>query len=287
MEVTDLKCVLELRIWERHADRLLPKGEGKTLGGLVRQVFWQPDDPRLREVAELDRELGDGFFSYWEFHRRYTREELDRADLFLLTINRAFEPAGEECGTAYDEASTCPVCGAGRRQLSELRLDAKMLPKGVDFAQTIALDEWIVSDRLAGVLAQGEATGYELRPIRECGKGGGPITGWSQLIVTSKPVPMSPETRFGETPFDRAKENPSSCPTGDTVGPRVLSEVHARCTDWNGSDFAVTMQYVGRGRRSGVVRPSRLILVSPRLRRLLRDQKVKGWRVEVARCSDR
>ena len=47
-----------------------------------------------------------------------------------------------------------------------------------------------------------------------------------------------------------------------------------------GSDIVCTRQFIGGG--AGVLRPSRLILISPRFWRLLRAESVKGAFVEVA-----
>src|SRR5262249_22702448 len=99
------------------------------------------------------------------YERSYTRAELARARLFQLRINAVFEPAGEQCGTAYDDSTACQHCGAGRRQVSDLILDLRKVPTTKDIARTIA-DEWIVSQRFAQLLLDAEISGFELRPVR-------------------------------------------------------------------------------------------------------------------------
>jgi hypothetical protein len=47
---------------------------------------------------------------------------LSSAQLFQLKINKVFEPAGEECGTEYNEGTACPFCGTGADQVSPLFL---------------------------------------------------------------------------------------------------------------------------------------------------------------------
>lgn len=37
------------------------------------------------------------------------------ADLFLIKIKKSFEPAGEECGTLFNEEVACEKCGANRK----------------------------------------------------------------------------------------------------------------------------------------------------------------------------
>jgi len=77
----------------------------------------------------------------------------------------AFEPTGEECGTVYDEAVSCPTCGAGRKQVSPLKLNLRKIPKTKDLARTIA-DEWVVSQRLVNALVDANISGVEFQPVR-------------------------------------------------------------------------------------------------------------------------
>ena len=126
------------------------------------------DDPLFQRVRELDsqfRKEESQFFLGWRIRRRYTHKELESAELFDLNITTVFEPAGEECGTVYDETTACPVCGAGRTQVSELVLDLRKAPRSKQIARTIA-DEWVVSQCLAEVLTDAGMTGFKLRRVR-------------------------------------------------------------------------------------------------------------------------
>ncbi len=179
----------EFRVQEEHAHLLFAADEGRRLGDM-RVVVVRTDDPRFPEIGKLQCSLmakpQGMFFAGWSLLRRYTRAEIEGADLFHLTITAVFEPAGEECGTVYNESNACrymfsperdlgriypgltldaDTCGGGRVQASDLRLDLRKAPKTKDIARTIA-DEWIVSQRLAELLVDADLTGFDLRSVR-------------------------------------------------------------------------------------------------------------------------
>lgn len=163
-----MRETVEFRIPEERAARFLEPHEGKCLGGSVRVLELATNNPRYERIGELDRQFrneGRALFLGWVIKRHYSRQELESAELFRLETTAVFEPAGEECGTVYDESTACPLCGAGRTQVSDLILDLRKTPKNKDIACTIA-DEWIVSQRLAELLVDTGMTGFELRPVR-------------------------------------------------------------------------------------------------------------------------
>lgn len=159
---------VEFRIPEEYAHQFLASNTGKSSGGMVRAVTIKVSDPLYERIGQLDLMLkkreGNAFFFGWEIRRHYTSRELDTATILSLKITSTFEPAGEECGTIYDDSIACPYCGANRQQLSDLILDLHKIPKGKDIARTIA-DEWIVSQHLAELLIDQHTTGFELRPV--------------------------------------------------------------------------------------------------------------------------
>ena len=63
---------------------------------------------------------------------------MEKASIFLLFIIPLFEPAGEECGTKYDEAFACAQCSSGAKQVTDLFLDCRRIPKKKDAAVTFA-----------------------------------------------------------------------------------------------------------------------------------------------------
>jgi hypothetical protein len=338
---------LELRVREEYAMTLGLASEGKLIDSDIgiRKVLLPIEDPRLERIGKLDRELqASGTCAYWgwDYRRRYSRSELQQAELLHLRITAAFEPAGEECGTLYDESTACCQCGAGRTQVSGLVLDMRKVPKNKDIARTIA-DEWVVSQRLAELLVETDMTGFDLQPVRHkaryeddpvnlarvpSGKQllrraevagvtpfswpfhvwlnrreqsgllhkaeGGyaelarkrhrrartELPTWYQLIISSPPVRIVPPTRFGVSPFDDDPERKHVCPLGHVGGLNLLSELHVARSSWDGSDMAVTSSLVGA--RRGLLVPAPLVLISPRLWRLLKTEKMKGWKIEVA-----
>jgi hypothetical protein len=72
-----------------------------------------------------------------------------------------FEPAGEEVGTRYADSEACPICGGDARQIGDLRLDLRRLPKNVDIARSIA-EEWVVDQRFAELILDSGLSGVEL-----------------------------------------------------------------------------------------------------------------------------
>jgi hypothetical protein len=337
-----MKEIVEIRLPEEWArENLGPIG--KTLGQLTRSLKVDTNDPlfhRLKNKLRQQKKAAPIGMSAW-FRRVYTPEELARAELFRLNINSVFEPAGEECGTAYDASGACPQCGAGRRQISDLVLDLRKVSRTKDIARSIA-DEWIVSQRLAQLLAETGMSGFELRRVRhkaryqddplelnrfsigrqilrkaETERAPYPswqfwvwlnrpeqqellvrlrkqqaatslsregllkeLPIWYQVLVTSEPLPTVGPTRFGIHPFDEDEEGRYRCPLGHVSGLSVLSEVWVRREVFAGNDINSTKELIGL--RQGLLVPSPVLLISPRLRQLLLANNIRGYDVEVA-----
>lgn len=347
-----MREVAEFRIPEEYARIHLEPGQGVPLGSgpmppSVRKLVVSTTDPLYQKIGELSRAFlreGKFFFHGWDIRRYYSKEEIAAAELFQLFITAVFEPEGEECGTVYDYSEACEHCGFGRRQVSDLVLDLRKVPKSKDIAETISGDEWIVNQRLADLLVDAGATGFELRPVRhraryeddpidlkrypsgqellrraeECGldywswqfwvwvnkreqsllldrareerrqamearERRGLIKRppvWYQLVVTSRRVPVVPPTQAGIEPFDEDPEGRYRCPRSHLLGLSLLSELWLSREGWDGSDIACTAQAFGA--RMGVFVPSPRLLISPRLRKLFEEHRIKGYRVEVA-----
>ena len=116
-----MREIAEFRVDEQFAPMLFGEREGKRLGDFVRKVELQTTDPRYKRVGELQLELkhsvGKPFFYGWSLTYKYGAREIKAASLLRLKITSTFEPAGEECGTKYDESMACPHCGAGAEQV--------------------------------------------------------------------------------------------------------------------------------------------------------------------------
>lgn len=345
-----MREIAEFRVVEDFALQLFASHEGKRLGDSVRKIMIPVNDPRFARIGELQQKVeathNRAFFHGWHIHRKYDAVELDRAKLFLMEVYGGLEPAGEECGTVYDETTACPECGAGAAQTSDLHLDFRKAPKSKDIVSTIA-NEVIVSQRLAErmieagltglkfgrarhkaryqedtmdfhqtasgreLLRRAEAAGASLsdpsfwvwinraenRPLSDAMRAeyvsmkeaeerrrpkSWPV--WHQLFVTSPPVDIVAPTRVGVDPFDDDFEGTCRCSRGDLIGLNRLSELSVAAKHLGSSDFHRTRQFVGV--RRGLLRPRRLILISPRARELLRSKDIRGSiELEVAHAA--
>ncbi len=279
-----MREIVDFRIAEHKAQRFLKPEDGTVLGGDTRKLVLDARESLFARVGELDRQFkkeGSTFFLGWNLRRQYTRAELNDAELLHLCVRAAFEPEGERCGTEYDDTVGCPHCGAGARQLNELRLEASRIPRGKDVAKTIAYSEIIFSARLVEAFRDNGLTGARFHPVLRKG-GKGVIDGWFQLEVCSRPVDVSPPTRFGIDPFDEDEKGTYRCPLGHVAGLNLLSEPWVKRESYDGADICATRQQVGPRRNGAVFRPTPLLLISPRLKRLLEQMKAKGFEVERA-----
>jgi hypothetical protein len=282
-----MREIVDLRIEERDARRYLQPEDGEVIGPLgdVRKLVLDTNDIRYAKVRRIHLELkgqGSSLVLGWDVRRKYTKRELEAAELLQLKVCATFEPDGSQCGTQYDDASGCAHCVFGARQLNELRLDPSTLPRGKDLAKTIAHSEVIVSARLVEALQAHGMTGARFLPVLRKG-GRGAIDSWFQLEVTSRPIGVAPSTRFGINLFDADEAGEYRCPSGHIPGLNILSELSVVREDWDGSDVCATKQWVGyRSRNGGVFRPYPLLLISQKLRRLLGELKAKGFELEVA-----
>jgi hypothetical protein len=335
----------ELRVDEDYASKLFADSEGTKLG-IARKITIAIDDPRFARIGELQREIKSdtnrSFFYGWRIKRQYTHEELAEAKSLKLVVAATFEPAGEECGTKYDESTACPKCGAGASQVSDLRLDLRKVPKGKEIATTIA-NEIILSQRLAERMTDAGLTGFELCPVRhkaryeddpldlrqvpigreilqkaeaagaprptgkftvwlkraenralydqaraeyatlkgeESKRSGEPMPVWHQLVVTSNTAEIVGPTRVGINPFDDDPKGECRCPLGDLIGLNLLSEVSISVASRGEFDIVCSRQFIGV--RRGLLRPHRVILISPKFWKLLESERIKGVNIEVA-----
>jgi hypothetical protein len=277
-----MREIIEFRIPEEHAARFLRPDEGISLGGSVRKYELETSDPRFRQLGQFDRELkaqGRAFFTAWTQRRHYSKGELDTAELFRLKVRSVFEPAGEECGTKYVESTACSKCGAGAKQMSDLILDWKQIPKSKDISRNIA-GEIVVSARFVELFRQQGITGAEFRAVRQDPPPSAKSKDWFQLTVQSSEAEIVPPTRAGVDPFDDDAKGECRCPQGDLIGLTLLSEVSVKSATRGHADIVCTRQFIGA--RRGLLRPERIILVSGKVRLLLESEKLKGWEIEIA-----
>ena len=285
-----MREIIDFRIPEHDAQEHLEPSIGVILGGSVRKVVVATDDPLFQRICEIDRDFqqrtdGHHFYLGWVPHRRYTRAELSAAEAFKLEIKRTFEPPGEVCGTVYDESTACELCGSGATQRSDLVLDPRSLARAdksnLAAAKTIA-DEIVVSERFVHFLKSGGFKGAEFRPVMRRKKPSQAIIGWHQLYAAPCLVGIVPPTRIGVSPSDDDAKGEHRCPRGHTIGLNLISELWVSRGDFENCkcDIAFTRQHVGT--RRGLLRPTPLLLISPRLWRALEASGLKGFGVEVA-----
>lgn len=275
---------IEFRIPEKKAQEFLAHADGNCIGGSVRKIELEQNDPLFQRIGEIDREFrskGSAFFTAWIPHRRYTRRELESAQAFDLIIKRVFEPSGEECGTKYDASTVCSLCGAGDAQASNLFLDAKSLARRGNLAIAKSIGGEVVASAAFVELFKAHALqGARFQPICTQTRPSEHIPGWYQLIGTDKRAEIVEPTRAGMNPFDEDREGRYRCPWCDVLGLNLLSELSVARTSFQGTDIAFTKQRVGV--RRGLLRPEPSLLISPRLWRVLEQSRLKGCRVEVA-----
>lgn len=295
---------VEFRIPERNALAYLSPSTGQRLGDAVRRVVTPTDNRLFFEIGRLQQALranNDSFYLGWKYHRRYTQRDLDSAQLFHVWPKRVFEPAGEECGTVYDETGACDyvfarspeaeicghlipastdTCGVGARQVTPLFLNSRRIPRNRDFSRTIA-GEIVASARAVQVFREHGLRGAEFEPVRISNQGGAHSEEYFQMKPAGPYVELDPATRAGSDPFD--EHNYGRCPHGHLVGLNLLTEVTVKASTNLGSDVMETRQMVGV--RRGLLRPQSVLLLSPRARQAIEDAKLSGMAIEIARLE--
>jgi hypothetical protein len=277
-----MKEFLELRVREDRASLLFDESEGKKLGG-VRRVVLPKTDPRITRIGDLQRELkakdGRPFFFGWQLRHKYSRAEIERAEVLYLRIPSVFEPSGEECGTQYDDTCACPVCGSGAVQLTPLRLDTRRIPKSKDISETIG-GEIVVSEQFYELSRMYKLSGLHFREV-ESGHGRKPPKNkWFQLNAVGVQAHIHRRTSVGINPFNLDASGEFRCSKGDLLGLNLLSEVFLTREPTPSEDVFCTAEFIGV--RRGLLRPQRLLLVTPRAMRIMLDAGVKGCAFDVA-----
>lgn len=274
-----MKEAIEFRIPEPLAEKHLPWDIGERIRA-VRRVTVDIDDPLLARIGEIDRELrsvGRAFFTAWIPKREYSQRELGAAKAFKFTATKLFEPAGEECGTVYDDDMACPICGSGAPQITPLHLNGARIPADVDIAETIA-GELVVSLRVAELFQEHLISGVRFGPIQYLKNSGSARSAYFQLIAEGPAVDLDGATRAGADPFDG--QNEGRCPLGDLVGLNLLSEISFSASTHSERDVVETKQLLGA--RRGLLRPRPVLVFSAKAWRHIVNARLRGFRFEVA-----
>ena len=303
-----MKEYVEFRINREYAHLLFKEDEGVNLGSFVKKVNIAPTDPVFKQIGKLQEEMlrkQTYFFSSYEYKRIYTEAEINNAAWFWIKKTRHFEPAGEECGTIYDESTACPICGASAKQMTPLRLKRSSIPH-VDMAETIAHgDETIVSKRFVEIVKEHNLSGMVFEPVYGLGKQM-PKLNYYQICPCNY-LEFSDKTIFGQTPFDLSGMFPGckreylqrdgttytevfppeiyKCPNGDNAGLGIMSEPYIRYNSiLEGLDFFASRQTIGG--RGGLIRQSHLLFCSNRMMKLIKENGLKGFQFEIAHVEE-
>jgi hypothetical protein len=232
---------------------------------------------RIRDSILKRRAQGlHGFSDFpigW-YLRKYSKQDLQNAEVLRLTISSHFEPSGEECGTIYE--TLCNHCNWGR-QVSDLVLDLRQAPQHQDVSVTIAWVGWVVSSRFVQTFTESKLTGADFQPIFDLRNPTKPSAGWRQLRFTGSAGELAENTKLGRDPFSPSQTS-WRCPIGHLVVTAFLPEVYLHRDAWNGSDIAVTTALLGQGRN--FLRPAPLIAISQRMYRALEKADIKGLSCE-------
>jgi hypothetical protein len=254
-----MKETLELRVNLDYAHMLFKSEEGKYLGTSIKIIELSKKDPRYNQIPLIAKQVQDkynrSFFFGWKIKRKYSNEEYNSANLFHLKIKTTFEPAGEECGTLYDETETCKICGVNRKQINRLHLKYSSIPKK-DIARTIS-GEVIVSEKFVNSYKERGLKGAKFEPVVLNG-------GRSKYyqLDTSTEIELSKKTVAGINPFNLSTSNEGEvykCPYNHTIGLNILSEPCVlRNSLINDYDFFASKQRIGVKR--GLLRPNPVYL---------------------------
>jgi hypothetical protein len=291
-----MKEIIEFRIFDDYY-HLLSKPNNAVFNGAVYVIKVEKGDRTFEEIRQLSSDVkqkyNKHFFGYSNIKRKYGKKEIDTATLFQIKIKTTFEPAGEECGTIYDETIACEICGANRKQIGSLKLKKGTIPKK-DIARTIA-GEIVVSERFKKAFELRNLKGLELLPV-EFAKG---KSDYYQIIALNE-LELTINTVAGGDIFDIGAEGSEAyeftvsgghkvkferevykCPKGHTIGLNLLSEAYVSSSpSINDYDFFSSKQKIGVKR--GLLRPEPLYLCSPTFRKVVEEEKLSGFEFEIA-----
>jgi hypothetical protein len=292
-----MREIHEFRIFKDYYP-LLSQPNNARFNGLVYVVKTSWASPLFWEIGLLDKETrkkhNKPFFGFWAVTRSYTNKELADAKLFRFKIKTAFEPAGEECGTVYDETKACEICGANREQIGVLKLKKGSIPKK-DIARTIA-GEVVASEKLALAVKKRGLKGILLTKV-SYGKND---PNYNQLTASSPELELSSKTIAGTNPFDLLAEVTEAfeftvsggykiqvegivlkCPLGHTIGSRLISEAFVSNSPvLFENDFFTSRQEIGA--RQGLLRPEPLYFCSSVFKKMVDEEKLTGFDFEIA-----
>jgi hypothetical protein len=143
----------------------------------------------------------------------------------------------------------------------------------------------VVSRRVVELFARHKITGPKFSAVRPNQTSSAESKDWFQLTVEDTSAEIVEPTRVGLNPFEMDERGEYRCPVGDLIGLSLLSEVTVKLPGRSSADILCSRQFIGV--RRGLLRPERVILVSPKVWKLIATEKLKGCGVEVAHLAER
>ena len=275
----------EFWIRNEYAPLLLKPGEGNNNGSCT--IIRVPrEDPRIEMIRNLRQwvreQYDDYLFLFSCTIRKYTEEELVDAKLFHVLVKKVFEPAGEQCGTTYDETQACDICGVNASQVGSLRLRTKTIPRKPDVSGTFAR-EWVFSSRFKAVCETYPMKGILFQQIHN--RQDKPID-FFQIQSIAPKLTLTDNTITGIDLFDLSESCENEvykCPKGGdhNIGLNQLSELYVKkIPEINQYDFFQTRQKIGVKRGWNYPRP--MYLCSPAFRKMVLYENLKGFVFQIA-----
>lgn len=233
-------------------------------------------------------------FAGWQYNRNYTHKEIESARLFQMNIRKWFpDSCGKEHGTIYDHSYACPVCHSGEHQVSSLYLPKGRYMLHRDVIITLGY-EIVVSKKFVDMCRDNNLQGVTFGPVYF---GKTLSEDYFQLMVEGYKLDISPETKFGVYPCDDSENGPIldeellsiwkdgieiyKCPKGDNLGLNILSEAYVNDNPVISEyDFFISRQTYGVYR--GLFVPHHLLFCSPRMRKRIIENNIKGFDFEIA-----
>lgn len=275
--------IIKLRVNKKFAHLLFNTDEeGIELGASVFNISISKNDPRIHQIPvivdKLKLKYNEKFFFGWEIIRKYTSKEFEAAKLFNLKLTKTFEPAGEDCGTVYDEISACKICGVNRRKIGPLILKRGSIPKK-DISRTIA-GELVVSQKFVSLYTEYGLSGLSFEPIVF---ENGINSDFFHPVFLNYLDLSTNRIISGINPFDLSVFSQGEvykCPEGHTLGLNLISEAFVKKNSLIGKlDFFKSKQKFGVKR--GVLRPNSIYFTSPQFRNIVKKEKLSGFDFEI------
>ena len=286
-----MKEILRIKLYYKDSLAIFKEDEGQN---------WYDQDKKYLQYKVLDietsstkieeiRRLRENYikrndYLYYDstIIRKYTKREIENAELFTMEVKKSSDALCEEIDTLYDDSCQCPICGSGGRQISPLYLKKKNYFNNREAIRTYT-PEIFVSKKFVDFVNDNNLKGlsfgdiYYGKRLSNDGK---------QLLMEGCELNISPMTKFGVDLFNDSEDCPEygcvyKCPTRDNLGFRCLSEVYVDYSPLISQyDFFISKQTCGL--RMGTYRPAHILFCSPRMKKLIEEQHIKGFNFEIA-----